>query len=338
MKFQSNTLFIVLLMFSFVSCADRWKANRLVDGKVEDIAKYKRDTVAPSDIKIEKELLYKSYTLKDSYPYRHNKDTITRVFQWEKIKHKIAEFDNFGIRQDGSWAVFQNYRNMNRLPPLVEDAKENAYENMEDVNGVERNQAIPLYHPENMNVPQIYGRDGWLVKVKQDSADFFKVTTFSDKQDWFVPKRYVKVLDDSIKFDKMVFVDVVNQNITSMDRDSVSWLVRSMNAATTGRQKPPYARRTPLGLYVVQQKKKKMLYLEDGTNEIAGYAPNASRFTNGAYIHGVPLNSVDAKPIEISYTLGTVPLSHECVRTVTSHAQFIYEWGPEFNTAVFIIN
>jgi hypothetical protein len=101
--------------------------------------------------------------------------------------------------------------------------------------------------------------------------------------------------------------------------------------------KPPYAQETPLGMFVLQEKKVKMIFLKDGSVETGGFAPYASRFTNGAYIHGIPVNLPQTKQIESSPSLGTVPRSHMCVRSATSHAQFIFDWAGVEETLIFII-
>ena len=110
-----------------------------------------------------------------------------------------------------------------------------------------------------------------------------------------------------------------------------------MNPATTGRENPPVMRQTPLGIFVIQNKLPKMQYLKDGTSEIGGYAPYASRFSGGGYVHGVPVNLPGTEMIEYSQTLGTTPRSHMCVRNATSHAKFIYDWAPVEGTLVFVI-
>ena len=46
-----------------------------------------------------------------------------------------------------------------------------------------------------------------------------------------------------------------------------------MNPATTGMHAPPYAQETPLGMYLLQQKKTRMVFLKDGSAETGGYAP-----------------------------------------------------------------
>lgn len=71
------------------------------------------------------------------------------------------------------------------------------------------------------------------------------------------------------------------------------------------------------------REKVKMVFLKDGSKETGGYAPYASRFTDGAYIHGVPVNEPRKTQIEYSWSLGTTPRSHMCVRNATSHAKFI---------------
>ena len=116
-------------------------------------------------------------------------------------------------------------------------------------------------------------------------------------------------------------------SIASLERSGKGqWVVRSMNPSTTGRHLPPYAQETPLGMFVLQEKKVKMVFLKDGSKETGGYAPYASRFTDGAYIHGVPVNAPRKTQIEYSPSLGTTPRSHMCVRHATSHAKFIYDW------------
>ena len=88
---------------------------------------------------------------------------------------------------------------------------------------------------------------------------------------------------------------------------------------------------------VVQEKKVKMVFLKDGSKETGGYAPYASRFTDGAYIHGVPVNAPRKTQIEYSPSFGTTPRSHMCVRNATSHAKFIYDWAPVNETIIFVL-
>lgn len=203
--------------------------------------------------------------------------------------------------------------------------------------GVERYQSVPMYTLADTTAVR-YGRDGAPVKImRSDSTDMMMVETVNFAGRWLVPKKYVKVTSDTIIYNKAAMVDRTMQTITMMEKVGDKWIVRSMNPATTGAQKPPYAQPTPLGIFVIQERKPKMLYTHDGSSEIAGYAPWASRFSNGGYIHGVPLNSVDAPMVEFSSTLGTIPRSHMCVRNATSHAKFVYDWMPLFNSLVVVI-
>ena len=90
-------------------------------------------------------------------------------------------------------------------------------------------------------------------------------------------------------------------------------------------------------MFVLQEKKVKMVFLKDGSKETGGYAPYASRFTDGAYIHGVQVNAPRKTQIEYSPSLGTTPRSHMCVRNATSHAKFIYDWAPVNETIIFVL-
>ncbi len=81
----------------------------------------------------------------------------------------------------------------------------------------------------------------------------------------------------------------------------------------------------------------KMFYTSDGSSRIAGFAPWASRFTCGAYIHGVPVNNPKGRIIEYSPSLGTTPRSHMCVRNASSHAKFVYDNCPTLATLIVVI-
>jgi len=285
-----------------------------------------------SDIKIEKDLEYDQYTLEDSYPY---KDT-TRMFQWDKIKQRLFFLDS--IQQEPStWAVLQNYKNLNGESSLIRDHVRNSYNRVADAYGTERYQSVALFLPADTITAERYGRDGSLVKYTGEEGNFYRISTTNFEGDWMVPKKYLQLIGDTVIFNKVVVVDRNNQNITTLEKINSTWYIKSMNPATTGLRNPPYGQATPLGLFVIQEKKAKMIYLKDGSQELGGFAPYASRFTNGAYLHGVPVNAPRTQMIEYSQTLGTTPRSHMCVRNATSHAKFIYEWAPIMQTIVFVI-
>lgn len=340
MRITISISILLASLFSFSFCTGQNTPDTSIDKDGNDTIAMEDtipviDTLSAQDIIIEKALLFDKYTPEDTYPY---KDT-TRMFQWDKIRERLAYLVNI---QGGHphWAILQNYKNKNREAPLTKHYKRNAYKRISDTLGVERYQSVPLYLPGD-SVPERYGRDGSPVKYLGDSADYIKVETVAFKGIWMVPKRYIVHIADSIKLTKAIVVDVTNQNITALEQDSTKkekWMVRSMNPATTGRHAPPYAQETPVGMYVIEEKKPKMIYLKDGSSEVGGFAPWASRFTNGAYIHGVPVNAPGTKIIEYSASLGTTPRSHMCVRNASSHAKFIYDWGILTGTIVFVID
>lgn len=291
------------------------------------------EELTAGQIHISKDLLYDKYTLADSYPY---KDT-TRHFQWDKIKPRLAYLENIQLKPS-QWAIVQNYKNRNGEAPLVKKFKRNAYGRVADTLGVERYQSVPLYLLTDSSVPERYAHDGELTRFLEDGEGFIKAELMFTGGEWMIPKKYVKIIGDTITFDKAIFIDRNNQNIASLERAGKSdWVVRSMNPSTTGRHHPPYAQETPLGMFVLQEKKTKMIFLKDGSTETGGYAPYASRFTDGAYIHGVPVNAPRKALIEYSPSLGTTPRSHMCVRNATSHAKFIFDWAPVNETIIFVI-
>jgi len=331
-------LIFLPLIFLFVSrCstdAKKDEAPSTVKADSIEVAEKKIEKITADDVKIEKQLLYDKYTLEDSYPY---KDT-TRVFQWDKIKERLAHLENLQMVHD-KWGILQNYNNKNGEAPLIKKWNRNVYKRVADTFGVERYQSVPLFQPEDSITGERYGRDGSLVKIlEQDTtSNFIKVESTDFEGKWLVPKKYVKIISDTVNFTHAIVVDRNNENIVTLEKSGDKWLVRSMNPVTTGLHNPPYQQETPLGLFVIQEKKYKMFFLVDGTSKIAGFAPYANRFTNGGYLHGVPVNKPREKFIEYSASLGTTPRSHMCVRNATSHAEFIYKNFPALATVVFVI-
>ena len=216
--------------------------------------------------------------------------------------------------------------------------KRDAYKRIADTLGVERYQGIPLFLTDDTLTAERYGLDGLLTRHLGEEGKFTKVEPVFIGGEWYAPTKYIKLIPDSVVFNKAIFIDRHNQNITTLERKEKGyWLIRSMNPATTGQHRPPYAQETPLGMFVLQEKKTRMIFLKDGSAATGGFAPYASRFNNGGYIHGVPTNAPATGIIEYSYTLGTIPRSHMCVRNATSHAKFIFDWAPVNETIIFVL-
>lgn len=342
-------LSLLLMLMHLISCT-QCRGQHASKGGVEPLVDSLQDTtqvqpVEPSkplfltadEIEISKDLLFDKYVLEDVYPYQKGE----RKLQWDSIRAVLAHVENL-TAQKHRWGILQNYRNGNKEAALVKNYKRNVYKRIADTLGVERWQSVALYSLADTLQPERYGRDGWPVLIQGAEGSFARVKSIemrnNEGEEWFVYKRYLKELSDSLRFEHLVVVDRKSQYIISLEKtDKAKWLVRSINPATTGVHRPPYAQETPLGIFVVQEKKSKMFYHKDGTTEMGGFAPWASRFTNGAYIHGVPVNLPRTSIIEYSQSLGTTPRSHMCVRNASSHAKFIYDRMPTLQTLVVVI-
>lgn len=328
-----DTTSIILYLFTFLifTACNEFKndSEGIIDDfiSVTDSITEVVETVkilSASDINLTKEIQFEKYILDDQYEYE---DTI-RYFQWNKIKEKIAHIENeININSDSKkFVVFSNYKNMNGEAPTVPDFVRNEYRRVSDHYGIERYQSVPLYSIQGDTVLVRYGRDGWIAKIiDNDTTEMIRVKGVSFDGEYLIPNRYLINWGDSIKINQVIAVDVTNQNISVIEKRNNTWNILSMNPATTGVHKPPYASETPIGIFAIQDQKEKMFYTKDGSNEIAGYAPYASRFTNGAYIHGVPTQLPQTRIIEWSNTLGTTPRSHMCVRVASSQAKFVFD-------------
>lgn len=219
--------------------------------RVEEESEPEVVVILPEDIIFEKDFLYEQYTLEDIYPY---KDTV-RVFQWDKMRAELVKLENAQREDSVVWVIFKNRKNENGESPLIRNFHRNAYKRVSDSLGVERYQSVPLYLLSDTITPEVYGRDGTLAAFLGEQGTFWHVRSIYNQNEWLVPKRYVKSIGTGT-FEHVAIVDRTNQNIATLEKDTDKWLVRSMNPATTGVHRPPYQMETPLGIFVVQEKKR----------------------------------------------------------------------------------
>lgn len=301
--------------------------------------------VTADRIDLDTALLYDRYTLPDRYAYGRT----PRHFQWDKIREVLAVIENRQNALEGAkrWGMLANRFSRRGWAPPTGAMRQNSYGRWTDSLSREQYQGIPLYTPTDTLTPLIYGLDGTWAHILERDERWTRLQTFDSlgRGIWMVPNSYVRELADTVSFRRVVVADRSMQHVATLEKSGPfgglrrRWLIRSMNPASTGAYNPPHQQITPLGYFVVSEKKEKMYYLVDGTEtyQIEGFAPYASRFCNGAYVHGVPVNDPQGQIIEYLYTLGSIPRSHMCIRNASSHAQFVYEWAVQDNSLVVVI-
>lgn len=278
------------------------------------------------------DLKYTKYLVEDPDAYVVNGQE--RCFQFDVMREKIDVIE----KEMGKYRLtyVDNYKNRNGKAPKYKG---------EDIDalGNSRGAAVPAYSNIKDLNEFIYLPDGTLVEVLEEDYKYTLINVIGTELEYSVPNQYVASNDCLNSLNKVIVVDRTNQNIATFEKEDI-WNITSYSMATTGKE-GKYHRLTPLGYYFAIEKKPEFFYVKDGTDEIEGYAPYAVRFTAGAYIHGVATsyrftedgNKIDTGIKEYSSSIGTVPLSHKCVRNYTSHAKFIYDWYEHGKTIVIVI-
>ncbi len=308
---------------------------------------------------------WKNGKLKKGYVYS---GVVTeREFRFEYIFDMVKKL-NQEISQNTNTAYINNVRNiMGAAPKYQGSSNFDAY-------GIERYQSAPAYTSINKNTSEMrYMQDGLLVAIEGESDGLYKVRTYDFPGVYYVPKKYVSKNNQVQNLTQVVAVDLTNQNEITYEFRDGNWYVVSYNFATTGAKKSKYREPTIPGSYKIIQKKDEFLYIDDEEKYIDGYAPYALRFNGGAFIHGVPVEFIQTKEtvevepaildafgnvikeavteekvipnkykrppknIEYSHTLGTVPLSHKCVRNATSHAKFLLDWIDLNKSSILVV-
>jgi len=257
-----------------------------------------------------------------------------RSFQFDKMVEGIEVLEQSVL--SGPLAYISNYKNVNGIPPKINGQTWDSY-------GYRRSQSAAGYLEPNKSSEFRYIPDGMLVQVLDKKDGFTKVKVVGFEGEYWVLDKYINTKKPLTKLNKVIIVDRKNQNQGVFELIDGQWTLISYGLSTTG-VKGTYSLETPLGYYMAIEKRDKFLYLEDGTTQIAGYAPYAIRFSGGGYIHGVPVNykmdngkRIDPGMIEYLHSIGTTPRSHMCVRNYTSHAKFIHSWADIGETAFIVI-
>ncbi len=257
-----------------------------------------------------------------------------RLFQFDKMEGAVKHAESYA--EKGELTYISNYQNRNGYAPLYKGKTV-------DGEGNRRSQSAPGYISLSDKENFIYIGDGVLVRHLFTNGDYAKVELVDSGEQYYVSVAYIPRDHKIHNLNKVIVVDVTNQNEAVYEKTSGEWTLISYTQATTGTT-GRYSQPTPPGYYFAMERRSQFYYVEDGTTRIQGYAPYAIRFAGGAYVHGVPVNyryAADGTRItpptqEYSRTIGTVPLSHKCVRNYTSHAKFLYDWFSPGETVVIV--
>ncbi len=268
------------------------------------------------------------------YGYVINRLGEPRRFQFDKM---LASIETLKQKiEDGTMGFVSNQRNRNGSPPAYNGKNQ-------DVFGNERYQSAPGYAQPSDASDFRYIPDGTLVSVTGEKNGFYEVGITGVDGIFWIPQKYVSFKNVPEALSQVIAVDRRNQNEGVFEYTEGRWRLISYTFATTG-VKAKYKYETPLGYFMAIEKKPSFKYVEDGTTNIAGYAPYAIRFSGGGFIHGVPVDYkkengklVDPGMREYLATIGSTPRSHKCVRNYTSHAKFLYDWIEIGKSAVIVI-
>ena len=259
---------------------------------------------------------------------------ITRKFQFDKMLASLKYLQQ-QVSQ-GKLNHINNYKNVNGAPPKKGNTATDEF-------GMRIYQSAPGYFQADTNSDYRYVPDGMLVRILGESGDLYRVAVDSFSKELYVPKKYIDPNNALSRLTHVVIVDRGQQNQAAFELSANEIRMVSYTLATTG-LKSGSSFETPLGFYRALEKRDRFQYLKDGSSDIAGYAPFATRFSGGAYIHGVPVNyvekdgeQVDPGIQEYLQTIGTFPRSHMCVRNFSSHAEFIYNWLDTSSGAIIVM-
>lgn len=275
----------------------------------------------------------------DKFYYVPYTKAIKREFNWQRAIKNAYEINQFILDTFGENKDIYYVDSYISLSTDVDGKK--------DKFGNSANQSIKAYYDGGyINLPD---RSLFSILKEDDKFVFIKTLAYGDviyrvsKND----KRKLKKSNIVELVNKYIYVDRHSQTQVTIERD-IETNIFNVNAGsyvTTGISKG-VGFVTPKGVYLVYGTKPVMQYVSDYEKEViynnkgeqigekpivVGEALRAIRFTGGAYIHGVPATfgtkqEVEARKKITASKLGTVPLSHKCVRNADDIQEYLYKW------------
>lgn len=242
-----------------------------------------------------------------------------------------------GATENNVIAYISNYKNRNGEAPLCNGKEKDEY-------GINRYQSAPAYYEASNDSKFRYIPDGMIVCLLDETENYFRLKVPAYNDVFYVPKQYVSISNTLTDLNQVVVIDRTNQNEAVFQYFDGKWQVVSYTYATTGGDEN-YRYPTAKGYFLVMEKKEKLEYIDEDSGTVLGYAPYAVRFSGSSYLHGIPVEymrtdsgTTDPGLREYIFTLGTFPRSNGSVRNYTSHAQFLYEWLVNGESAVIVID
>lgn len=266
---------------------------------------------------------------------------IKRSFDWQRAIEKseiINDFIKTALYNNKEIYYLDSYVSLNTLT----DGKKDKF-------GNPANQSIKAYYNNNkeyINLP-----DRALFTIESIEGKYINIKTMSYGDEIYkIPISYKNRLKKSNITDsvnKFIYIDRHSQTEVVIEKNIETQVfnVNTVGYVTTGIEKG-VGFVTPYGDFLVAYTKPVMSYASDNITEdilnskgevigkkpiIIGDAKNAIRFTGGGYIHGIPSTyepkgNREARKKVTASKLGTVPLSHKCVRNDDDIVKYIYDW------------
>lgn len=257
--------------------------------------------------------------------YIPKNSAVIRAFNWEKAV-KLGNAINIFIEDTLNEGKNIYYIDVYNLVPST-DEKSDKYGNPD-------NQSIKAYGEKTSFIN--LGDRSLFTIVKEDSKYIYIKTMSYGDELYKIPKknkRYIKKLDVKDDVNKFIYVDRHSQTQVSIERNKETGLfnVNSVGYVTTGISSGA-GFVTPRGIFSVAYTKPVMPYTSDtDEKKIIGDAKYAIRFNGGAYLHGIPstYDPKESREVRKKVTashLGTIPLSHKCVRNEDDSIYYLYKW------------
>ncbi len=251
---------------------------------------------------------------------------IKRSFDFNDMAHRIDKINKFidnTVSKGEKLYVLDDYAALASTP-----------NNIKDKFGNRESQSERAYTTTDFK-EFIFLPDRTLVRILEETDKYVKIEA-NAYGTYYLKKATKKLLKDSgvnAKINKFIYVDRSSQNeiVVEKNTNSDTWNVLTTSYVTTGKDGGS-AVITPYGDFLIAFSKPSMQYTSDSdTSKIVGDAPNAVRFSGGAYLHGIPSSyepaaNRSAREAATARKIGTYPESHKCVRHYDDQIKFIYDW------------